>query len=193
MGVRQGAVEGVAIMIFRAAPLSGAFVIDLEQRTDSRGFFARTWCAREFAEHGLKPDVVQCNASFNYKAGVLRGMHYQVAPSTEVKLIRCTRGAIYDVIIDMRPDSPTYLQHFGIELSEENRTALYVPEMCAHGYQTLRPDTEVFYQVSEFYAPGKERGIRHDDPAFGIRWPLPVTEISPKDAAWPLVAEGATR
>ena len=181
-------------MIFNPAPLAGAFIIDLEQRTDSRGFFARTWCAREFTEHGLKPDLVQCNASYNHKAGVLRGMHYQVAPSTEVKLIRCTRGAVYDVIIDMRPESPTYLKHFGIELSEDNRTALYVPEMFAHGYQTLRPNTEVFYQVSEYYAPGTERGVRHDDPAIGIQWPMAVTEISPKDAAWPLIeAAGVVR
>ncbi len=131
--------------------------------------------------------------SFNHKAGVLRGMHYQVAPSTEAKLIRCTRGAIYDVIIDMRPSSPTWLQHFGIELSSDNRTALYVPEMFAHGYLTLVPEAEVFYQVSEFYAPGTERGVRYDDPAIGIKWPAPIVEVSEKDAAWPLLETGVTR
>jgi dTDP-4-dehydrorhamnose 3,5-epimerase len=194
MELRLRPMEGlVTTMIFIPAPLKGVFVIDLEKRSDSRGFFARTYCAREFAEHGLKPDMVQCNTSFNHKAGVLRGMHYQVAPSTEAKLVRCTRGAIYDAIVDMRPDSPTYLQHFGIELSEDNRTALYVPEMFAHGYQTLRPNTEVFYQVSEFYAPGTERGMRHDDPAIGLQWPVDVSEISEKDASWPLLEVGVLR
>lgn len=180
-------------MIFKQTPLAGAFVIDIEQRTDSRGFFARSFCMREFEEHGLKPAVAQCNMSFNHKAGVLRGMHYQVAPSTEAKLIRCTRGAIYDVIIDMRPSSPTWLQHFGIELSSDNRTALYVPEMFAHGYLTLVPEAEVFYQVSEFYAPGTERGVRYDDPAIGIKWPAPIVEVSEKDAAWPLLETGVAR
>jgi dTDP-4-dehydrorhamnose 3,5-epimerase len=180
-------------MIFTQTPLRGAFIIDLEKRSDSRGFFARTFCAREFADHGLKTDVVQCNVSFNHKAGVLRGMHYQTAPSTEAKLVRCTRGAIHDVIVDMRPDSTTYLQHFGIELTDENRTALYVPEMFAHGYQTLCPNTEVVYQVSEFYTPGAEQGVRFDDPAIGIRWPMEISEVSPKDAAWPAIEAGATR
>jgi dTDP-4-dehydrorhamnose 3,5-epimerase len=183
-------------MIFTETPLRGAFLIDLDKRTDSRGFFARTFCRTEFEEHGLSPDVVQCNASFNHKAGTLRGMHYQLPPSSEAKLVRCTSGAIYDVIIDLRPDSPTRGQHFGVELSAENRTALYVPEMFAHGYQALTDAAEVVYQVSEFYTPGVERGLRYDDPAFAIRWPLPVTEISPKDAEWPLfgaAAAGGTR
>lgn len=171
-------------MIFQETKLKGAFVIDLDLRGDNRGAFARTFCMKEFEEHGLKSTVAQCNLSFNHKAGTLRGMHYQVPPAAETKLIRCTKGAIYDVIIDLRPDSPTYLQHFGIELTADNRTALYVPELFAHGYQALTDGAEVVYQVGEFYTPGYERGIRYDDPAFGIQWPMPVTVISDKDAAW---------
>lgn len=171
-------------MIFRETSLKGAFLIELEPHSDARGFFARSFCAREFAAHGLKPAVAQCNLSYNHKAGTLRGMHYQLPPAAETKLVRCTRGAIYDVIIDLRPDSDTYLQHFGAELSEENRAALYVPEMFAHGYQALSDGAEVTYQVSEFYTPGMERGLRYDDPAFGIAWPMPVSVISDKDAAW---------
>lgn len=173
-------------MIFTETKLKGAFIIDLESRPDHRGFFARTFCAREFVAHGLKPTVAQCNLSFNYKKGTLRGMHYQIAPACETKLIRCTQGAIYDVIIDMRPDSPTYLEHIGVELTAENRRALYVPEMFAHGYQALTDGAEVVYQVGEFYTPGYERGLHYDDPTFGIEWPLAVSEISDKDAAWPL-------
>lgn len=173
-------------MIFTETKLKGAFVIDLEEKNDSRGFFARTFCAGEFEEHGLKPVFVQCNLSFNHLAGTMRGMHYQLPPAAETKLVRCTRGAIFDVIIDMRPDSPTYLQHFGVELSETNRRALYVPEMFAHGYQALTDGAEVTYQVGEFYTPGYERGLRYDDPAFKIDWPMAVTVISEKDAKWPL-------
>lgn len=173
-------------MKFTETILKGAFIVDLEEKPDHRGFFARTFCAQEFAEHGLKPTVAQCNLSFNYKQGTLRGMHYQVAPACETKLVRCTQGAIYDVIIDMRPNSPTYLQHIGVELSAENRRALYVPEMFAHGYQALTDGAEVVYQVGEFYTPGYERGLRYNDPVLGIEWPLPVSEISPKDAAWDL-------
>jgi len=172
-------------VIFRETPLRGAYVVELEERSDERGFFARTFCAREFAEHGLKPTVAQANVSFNHQAGTLRGMHYQVPPAAETKLVRCTRGAIYDAIIDLRPDSPSYLEHFGIELSEHNRAALYVPEMFAHGYLTLTPGAEVVYQVGEFYTPGYERGIRYDDPAFGIHWPAPIALMSPKDESWP--------
>lgn len=172
-------------MIFRQTPLHGAYVIELEERSDDRGFFARTFCAREFAEHGLKPTVAQANVSYNHATGTLRGMHYQVPPAAETKLVRCTRGAIYDVIIDLRPASPSYLQHFGVELTEQNRKALYVPEMFAHGYLTLTPDAEVVYQVGEFYTPGYERGIRFDDPAFAVHWPAPITLLSPKDEAWP--------
>jgi dTDP-4-dehydrorhamnose 3,5-epimerase len=174
-------------MKFTGTELEGAFVIDLEQRQDDRGYFARTFCTTEFAEHGLKAVFVQGNLSFNYRKGTLRGMHYQIAPATEAKLVRCAKGAIYDVIIDLRHDSPTYLSHFGVELTAESGRALYLPEMFAHGYQTLTDGAEVLYQVSEFYTPACERGIRYNDPAFGIEWPLPVADISEKDAAWPLV------
>ena len=175
-------------MIFTETRLKGAFVIDLEERRDNRGAFARTFCGRDFEAHGLKPTVAQANLSYNHKAGTLRGMHYQVPPAAETKLVRCTRGRIYDVIIDLRPGSATYLQHFGIELSEENRRALYVPQMFAHGYQALTDGAEAVYQVGEFYTPGCERGIRYNDPALAIRWPMPVTVISEKDANWPLLA-----
>lgn len=175
-------------MIFTETKLKGAFILDLELRADDRGAFARTFCMKEFEAHGLKPTVAQCNLSFNYKAGTLRGMHYQTPPAAETKLVRCTKGAIYDVIIDMRPDSPTYMQHIGVELTADNHRALYVPELFAHGYQALTDGAEVVYQVGEFYTPGYERGIRYDDPAFGIEWPMPVTVISEKDAAWPAFA-----
>ena len=171
-------------MKFIETGLAGALVVELEPFTDERGFFSRVFCAREFEEHGLNPTVAQCNISTNEVKGTLRGIHYQVAPATESKFIRCTRGAVWDVIIDLRPDSPTYLQHFGIELSADNRKSLFVPEMFGHAYQTLTDDTEVYYMVSQFYAPGHERGIRHDDPALGIEWPLEVTRISEKDRGW---------
>lgn len=177
-------------MRFTETPLAGAFTIDLERRDDDRGFFARTFCAREFAQHGLKTDVVQCNASFNHRRGTVRGMHYQVPPAAETKLVRCTRGAIWDVIVDLRPLSPTYLRHFGVELSAANGRQLYVPEMFAHGYVALEDGTEVTYQVGEFYTPGHERGLRFDDPALGIEWPIAVTVLSEKDAAWPLLGAG---
>lgn len=173
-------------MIFTKTKLEGAWIIDLEPRNDDRGFFSRVFCAKEFEAHGLKPSIAQMNSSFNHKKGTLRGMHYQLPPAAETKVIRCTRGAIYDVIIDMRENSPTYLQHIGVELTEQNRRALYVPEMFAHGYQALTDGAEVIYQVGEFYTPGYERGLRHDDPAFGIQWPIPVSVISEKDASWPL-------
>ena len=172
-------------MIFKETPLKGAFVIELEERKDNRGAFARTFCQKEFEQHGLKPTVAQCNLSYNYKAGTMRGMHFQRPPAAETKLVRCTKGRIYDVIIDLRPGSPTYLKHFGIELTEENHTALYVPEMFGHGYQALTDGAEVAYQVGEFYSPGHEGGIRYDDPMFGIKWPMPVSVISEKDLAWP--------
>ena len=174
-------------MKFIETKLKGAFIIDLEFKQDHRGFFARTFCGREFDAYDIKSKVAQCNLSFNYKKGTLRGMHYQIPPATETKLIRCTQGAIYDVIIDMRPSSRTYLQHIGVELTAENRRALYVPEMFAHGYQALADNTEVIYQVSEFYTPNRERGLRYDDPSFGIKWPLPVSEISEKDTNWSLL------
>lgn len=177
-------------MKFTETSLQGAFIVELEERHDARGFFARTFCAREFEEHGLKPAVAQCNMAYNYKKGTLRGMHYQVAPATEAKLVRCTRGTVYDVIVDLRPNSPTYLQHIGVELSGDNHRALYVPELFAHGYLTLTDDVEMFYQVSEFYTPGTEQGLRYDDPALKIELPIAVEIISEKDAAWALLGEG---
>jgi dTDP-4-dehydrorhamnose 3,5-epimerase len=172
-------------MKFIETELKGAFIITPDFIEDERGFFARTFCRREFDEHGLNPDLVQCNISFNKIKGTLRGMHYQIAPSTEVKLVRCTAGAICDVIIDLRSGSPTFGQWFGAELSETNHRLLYVPEGFAHGYQTLQPLSEVFYQVSAFYDPSNERGVRWNDPAFGIEWPLPVSAISKKDESHP--------
>ncbi|MBC7945425.1 MAG: dTDP-4-dehydrorhamnose 3,5-epimerase [Burkholderiales bacterium] len=174
-------------MIFTETRLAGAFVIELEKREDERGFFARTFCAREFESHGLKPTVAQCNVSYNKKKGTLRGMHYQAPPAAEAKLVRCTNGAIHDVIIDMRQDSPTYLQYFGLRLTVDNRRAIYIPELFAHGLQTLTDDAEVFYQMSEFHIPGHERGQRYNDPAFNIEWPLAVAEINTRDASWPLL------
>ncbi len=165
--------------------LEGAYIFDLEPIPDSRGFFARTFSVDDFVKRGLNPEVNQCNLAYNFKKGTLRGMHFQVEPATEVKLVRCTRGSIYDVIVDIRPESPTYLQWEGVELSAENRRTLYVPEMFAHGYQTLTDDTEIFYQVSQGYAPQCARGYRYNDPVFGIEWPLPVSEISEKDKTWP--------
>ncbi len=174
-------------MLFTATALPGAFVIDIERREDRRGFFARTFCAQEFLVQGLEVTNVQCSIAFNHKKGTIRGMHYQVAPATEAKLVRCTQGAIYDVIVDMRPDSPTYLSHIGVELTAENHRSLYVPEMFAHGYQTLTDDAEVVYQMNKFYTPGYERGLRYDDPVLGIEWLLPATEIAEKDLQWPLL------
>ncbi|RMF91732.1 MAG: dTDP-4-dehydrorhamnose 3,5-epimerase [Nitrospinota bacterium] len=172
-------------MIFTETRLPGAYIITLEKREDERGFFARTWCQQEFAAHGLNPRVVQCNLSFNKQKGTLRGMHYQIAPYAESKLVRCTRGAIYDVIIDLRPDSPTHRQWIGVRLCADDYTMLYVPEHFAHGFQTLEDSSEVTYQVSQFYTPTAERGVRYDDPAFGIEWPLAVQTISEKDKHWP--------
>jgi dTDP-4-dehydrorhamnose 3,5-epimerase len=180
-------------MRFTPTRLSGAFILDPERREDARGHFARTFCRREFEAHGLKPDIAQANVAWNARKGTLRGMHYQVAPAAETKLVRCTRGALWDVIVDLRPESPTFLEHVGVELSAENGRQFFVPELFAHGYITLADDTEAAYQVGEFYAPDAERGIRFDDPALGIAWPIPVTVISEKDAAWPaFVAAGAS-
>lgn len=174
-------------MIIRKAPLQGPVVIELDKREDSRGFFARTFCAKEFRNHGLTTDFVQANLSYTREIGTIRGMHYQVAPSCEAKLIRCINGSVWDVSVDMRPDSPTYLHHFGVELSAKRRNAVYVPEMFAHGYMTLDADTELLYHCSKAYSPNAERGVRHDDPAIQINWPLPVSNISDKDQAWPLI------
>jgi len=178
-------------MIFKETPLKGAFVLEVEERSDDRGLFARTFCRREFEAHGLNPTVSQCNLNYNYKAGTLRGLHFQFPPAAEVKLVRCTRGRVFDVIVDMRKDSETYLQHFGVELSADNRKLLYVPELFAHGYQALEDDSEVAYQVSEFYTPGHEGGLRHDDPDLGIEWPQEVTVVSDKDSSWTLLKDGA--
>ena len=173
-------------MIFTETELPGAYVLDLERREDDRGFFARAWCMNELGDHGLVTRIVQANVSFNNRKGTLRGMHMQVAPHAEVKVIRATRGSVLDVIVDLRPDSPTFKQWTGVELSATNGRAMYVPEGFAHGYQTLEDDTETFYLVSEFYAPDAERGLRWDDPAFGIEWPDPENAIlSDKDASWP--------
>lgn len=172
-------------MLIRPTGLAGVRLIDLEPAVDERGFFARTFCTHEFAEHGLETSFVQHSMSCTLKAGSVRGMHFQRAPHEEVKLLRCIKGAIHDVLIDMRPDSPTYMKWEAYELTAENRRQLYVPTGIAHGFQTLVPDTEVAYLISAFYAPEAAAGIRHDDPAFGIVWPLPVADISAKDLGWP--------
>lgn len=175
-------------MIFRELPLAGAYVIELEPYSDERGHFARAWCRREFEEQGLATEFVQANVSVNFEAGTLRGMHFQASPYREVKLIRCVQGAIYDVIVDVRKDSPTYLKWAGVELSPDSYRMLYVPEDFAHGFQTLEPNSEVNYLVSEFYTPEAACGLRHNDPALGIDWPLPVSRISAQDRIWPLLA-----
>jgi dTDP-4-dehydrorhamnose 3,5-epimerase len=169
-------------MLFTETRLKGAFLVDLQPVEDQRGFFARAWCQDEFREHGLNAALVQCNISFNRKKGSLRGMHYQVEPYPEAKVVRCTMGAIHDVIIDLRTDSATFRQWISVELSAANRRALYIPFGFAHGFQTLSDDSEVFYQMSEFYHPECSRGVRWDDPAFGIEWPHDITSISEKDA-----------
>lgn len=180
-------------MIFNETKLPGAFEIQLERKADDRGWFARTWCAREFADHGLGTALAQCNISFNAHAGTLRGMHWQAAPHQEAKLVRCTAGSIFDVIIDLRPESPAYLQHIGVELTAGHGNMLYVPEGFAHGFLTLEPASEVFYQMSEFYAPEAARGLRHDDPLFGIVWPAPVAVIAERDASYPDFVPGGSR
>jgi dTDP-4-dehydrorhamnose 3,5-epimerase len=172
-------------MIFQPTALPGAYVIDPERREDVRGFFARTWDPHEFEAHGLNPRLAQCNISFNLKRGTLRGMHYQAPPHAEAKLVRCTAGALFDAIIDLRPDSPAYTRWFGLILSAANRRMLYVPEGFAHGFQTLEDDTEVFYQISAFYAPEAGRGVRWNDPAFGIAWPPGERIILERDASYP--------
>jgi dTDP-4-dehydrorhamnose 3,5-epimerase len=168
-------------MIFKETPLKGAFTIEIEPIEDERGLFARTWCKKEFEAHGLNSDLVQCNTSFNKIKGTLRGMHYQASPHGEAKLVRCTMGSIYDVIIDIRNDSATYLQWFACELTAENRRMLYVPIGFAHGFQTLEDNTEVFYQMSEYYYPEYAQGIRWDDSVLGIDWPINEKILSAKD------------
>jgi dTDP-4-dehydrorhamnose 3,5-epimerase len=176
-------------MVFTETKLKGAFLIDLERREDSRGFFARAFCQKEFADHGLKPTIAQANVASNTKKGTLRGMHFQFPPAAETKLVRCTRGAILDIIVDLRPESETYLEHIAVELNEENQRALYVPERFAHGYQVLRDNTDTSYQVGEFYTPSAESGLLHNDPKLSLKWPLPVTVISEKDQKFALLSE----
>jgi dTDP-4-dehydrorhamnose 3,5-epimerase len=172
-------------MRFTQTKLKGAFIVEAERLEDERGFFARSWCERESAAYGLHPQWVQCNISFNKKRGTLRGMHYQCVPSEEAKLVRCTMGILFDVIIDLRPASFTFKQWVAVELSAENRRMLYIPEGFAHGFLTLDDNTEIFYQMSEFYAPACARGVRWNDPAFAIEWPMDVSVISNQDRNYP--------
>jgi dTDP-4-dehydrorhamnose 3,5-epimerase len=172
-------------MIFQETKIQGSYVIDLERRDDSRGYFARAWCQEEFNDHGLTARMAQINVSSNRQRGTLRGMHYQLPPHREAKVVSCTRGALYDVVLDLRDDSPTYLDWAAVELTAENRRMLLIPEGCAHGFQTLTDDTDVLYFMSEFYCPEYARGARYDDPAFNISWPLTITSLSDADRAWP--------
>jgi dTDP-4-dehydrorhamnose 3,5-epimerase len=172
-------------MIFSDAGLPGAWVIDLEKKSDERGFFARSWCQKEFESRGLSGHFVQCNISNNRRAGTLRGMHYQAVPHAESKLIRCSRGGVYMVFLDLRKDSPTMRKWASYELTQDNYRSLFVPEGCAVGFQTLADNTEVLYQMSEFFASDFARGVRYNDPAFGIEWPLPISAIAKRDEEWP--------
>ena len=174
-------------MIFEETDLPGAFTLDMERREDDRGFFARAFCQNEFTDHGLKPVIAQANVAYNHRRGTLRGMHFQIPPAAETKLVRCTRGAILDIIVDLRPESPTWLRHTAVELTADNHRALFVPERFAHGYQVLADETETSYQVGEFYSPPNERALRYDDPRLGLEWPLEVTVISGKDRDAPLL------
>ena len=176
-------------MVFTETKLPGSYIIDIKKLEDERGFFGRSYCQHEFAELGLNTNPVQANVSFNKKKGTLRGLHMQVAPYSETKLVRCTRGAIWDVIVDVRPDSATYKKWIGVELTADNYRMLYVPEGFAHGFITLEDNTEIFYQITQFYTPGTERGYRWNDPAFAIQWPLAPIMISEKDQAYPLMED----
>jgi dTDP-4-dehydrorhamnose 3,5-epimerase len=172
-------------MTFYETRLSGVFEIHLQLHPDERGFFARTWCRKEFEGHGLNSQLVQCSVSFNTRKGTLRGIHHQAAPYPEAKLVRCTQGAIYDVVVDLRPQSPTFKRWIAVVLTAENRNMVYVPEGCAHGFLTLKDQSEIFYQMSEFYHPESSRGVRWDDPAFRIDWPEKVEMISERDRTYP--------
>jgi len=174
-------------MIYKPTPLPGSYLVCLEPRTDERGMFARAFCAREFAENGLEFNFVQANISVNNHIGTVRGMHFQYPPHDEVKLVRCIKGSIYDIIVDLRQESPAYLQWFGAELSDGNGHMMYVPKGFAHGYQALCDGATAHYMVSAYYEPASEGGCRYDDPTFGISWPMPITNISDKDSAWPLI------
>lgn len=180
-------------MIFTQTSLEGAYLIEPEMLEDERGFFARTFCTEEFEAHGLDMRIAQCNLSCNRLKGTLRGMHYQVSPRAETKLVRCTHGGIFDAIIDLRESSSTYREWFGIKMTAGNHLMLYVPEGFAHGFQTLEDNTVVFYQMSEYYSPECARGVRWDDPAFGIRWPVPVTNVSTEDLAFPRIESRGTQ
>jgi dTDP-4-dehydrorhamnose 3,5-epimerase len=173
------------LMVFIETKLKGAYLVETEPIVDERGFFARTFCREEFTRHGLNPQVVQCNLSYNREKGTLRGMHYQISPRQEVKLVSCVSGSIYDVIVDLRSESPTYCEWVGVELGARRRQMLYIPEGFAHGFQTLEADAEVFYQMSEFYAPECARGVRWDDPAFAVSWPVGPRIISARDRSYP--------
>jgi dTDP-4-dehydrorhamnose 3,5-epimerase len=174
-------------MIFKETPLPGAYVIEPEKINDRRGYFARLWCKRELQQHGLKSDLAQMNAGFSHQKGTLRGLHFQKGPAAEVKIVRCARGAMFDVIVDLRTESPTYKRWFGVELNDENGRMLYVPEGFAQGYVTLMDNTEMNYHTSEFYNSDAAFGVRYDDPEFGILWPLAATVISEQDRNWPLI------
>lgn len=174
-------------MNFQTTAISGAYIVELTKLEDERGFFARAFCQNEFTDTGISGNVVQANLSHNTYKGTLRGMHYQTAPALETKLVRCVKGAIQDTIVDMRPGSDTYMKHVSVTLTADLGNALFVPAMCAHGFQTLQNDTDVLYMVSGAYSPENERGLRHDDPALNISWPLPINHISDKDASWPLL------
>jgi dTDP-4-dehydrorhamnose 3,5-epimerase len=172
-------------MLFQKTKLAGVFEIGIEPRCDERGFFARSWCRQEFESNGLNSKLAQCSLSFNARKGTLRGIHYQATPYPETKIVRCTRGAIYDVVVDLRPQSPTYKQWIGATLTAENRLMLYVPEECGHGFLTLADETEVFYQISEVYHPELARGVRWNDLAFDITWPGPAEQMSDRDRTYP--------
>jgi len=176
-------------MNFTETRLKGAFILDIEPRNDNRGFFARIFCQKELTEHGLNPMIAQANVAYNPRRGTLRGMHFQFPPAAETKIVRVTRGAILDIIVDLRPESPTYLEHVAVELTADNHRALYVPQRFAHGYQVLDDGTETSYHVGEFYTPAAESGLRYDDPQLGLVWPLPISEISEKDSGWASLAE----
>jgi dTDP-4-dehydrorhamnose 3,5-epimerase len=172
-------------MIFHETPLQGAYVIEPERINDDRGFFARIWCQNELKQQGLKSEIAQSNVGFNNRKGTLRGLHFQETPHAEVKIVRCSRGAIFDVIVDLRPESQSYKRWFGVDLSEENCKMIYVPEGFAQGYMTLADNTEIYYHTTEFYSPETASGVRYDDPAFGIVWPLEIEVISQQDREWP--------
>ena len=176
-------------MLFTRAPIHGAYIIEVRRIGDERGFFGRLWCKKEFDEHGLVSSIAQSNIGVSKSKGTLRGLHYQKTPHEEVKIVRCPRGAIFDVIVDLRPESPTYKKWFGVELSQENAQMLYVPQGCATGYLTLRDDTEIYYHATEYYHPESATGVRYDDPAFGIEWPGEVRVISDNDKSWPRFAD----